>query len=86
MERLHKIIHHLVIRYQHGSISSNFDIIRHVIENHITTEEGSLEEGSLEYKDNIREHSEKHKEFLQRIIELEKEVNEHIKLYKVHRL
>ena len=81
MDRLQKIIHHLVIRYQHESTSTNFDILRHVIENHITTEERSLE-----YNDNIREHIEKHKDFLQRVTELEKEVNEHIKLYKVHRL
>ena len=49
MERLQKIYRHLATLYQHGSITTNFDILRHVIENHITTEERSLE-----YKDNIK--------------------------------
>ena len=81
MNRLQKIFQHLVTKYQHGSISNNFDILRHTIEGHIVTEDKLLK-----YNDKIKEHIEKHAVILRKVAELEIELKEHIKLYKVHRL
>ena len=75
MERLQKIFQHLMIRYQHGSISNNFDILKGVIEYHIITEDKLLK-----YNDKAKEHTEKHAVILRKIAELEIELKEHFKL------
>ena len=79
--RLQRIVQHLVTKHHHNAISTNFDILRHVIEGHIVTEDKLLK-----YNDKAKEHIEKHAVILRKVAELEIELKEHIKLYKVHRL
>ena len=92
MNRLQTIIQHLLIKYHHGVISDNFDILRHVIEGHIVVE-GKV----FRYNDNIKsdvideikEHTEQHKEFLQKVIDLEPDLKEHFQSYDhlhIHKL
>ena len=100
MERLKNIIgpmiKHRLITYQHESIFTNFEILKEVIQIHIDTEERLLRDtdnmksdGHIDTTDQLQIHYEKHKEFLQKVIDLEKGLDEHIKLYDyihLHRL
>jgi len=100
MERLKNIIgpmiKHRFINYQHKAIFDNFDILKTVLYNHIDTEERLLRDkdnmksdGHIDTTDQLQIHYEKHREFLQKVIELEKELYEHIKIYDyvhLHRL
>ena len=70
MDRLHKVFQHLMIRYQHESISNNFDILKNVIEGHIITED--------KYNPKTKEHTEKHAVILRKIDDLEIELKEHL--------
>ena len=73
--RLQKIFQHLVTKHHHNAISTNFDILRHVIEGHIVTEDKLLK-----YNDKAKEHTEKHAVILRKIADLEIELNEHLRL------
>ena len=75
MNRLQKIFQHLVTKHHHNAISTNFDILRHVIEGHIVTEDKLLKNN-----DKAKEHIEKHADILRKITELEVELKEHFKL------
>ena len=96
MERLKKMCKHIIIRHQHEAISINFDILKYVIAKHINTENLLLDERNktkqkthIDVSDTIKEHKKRHKEILNRLFVLEKDVNEHIKLYDqlhIHRL
>ena len=92
MERLKNILGPMIknrlITYQHGAIFTNFDILKEVIQIHIDTEEKLLRDkdnmksdGHIDITDQLQIHYEKHKEFLQKVLDLEKELDEHIKLY-----
>ena len=92
MERLKNIlgpmIKHRFINYQHKSIFDNFEILKTVLYNHIDTEERLLRDknnmksdGHIDITDQLQIHYEKHREFLQKVLELEKELYEHIKIY-----
>ena len=73
--RLQKIFQHLITNYHHKAISTNFDILRHVIEGHIVREDKLLK-----YNDKAKEHIEKHVVILRKIDDLEIELKEHIRL------
>ena len=73
--RLQKIFQHLVTKHHHNAISTNFDILRHVIERHIVREDKLLR-----YNDKSKEHIEKHVVILRKIDDLEIELKEHLKL------
>ena len=75
MNRLQRIVQHLVTKRHHNAISTNFDILRHVIEGHIVAEDKLLK-----YNDKSKEHIEKHADILRKITELEVELKEHFKL------
>ena len=96
MDRLKKIIQPIIIKYQHDAIKTNFDILKTVIHNHIDSENFLLDvrnevkpDTHMDVNDKIKKHKEKHAEFLQKIYELELELDNHIKLYDIihiHRL
>ena len=94
MERLQKMCKHIILRHQHDAITINFDILKNVIVNHIDTENLLLDEHNkrnihINVSDTIKEHKKRHKEILNRLFVLEKDLNEHIKLYDqlhIHRL
>ena len=73
--RIQKIFQHLVTKYHHNAISTNFDILRHVIEGHIVRENKLLK-----YNNKEKEHTEKHAVILRKVAELEIELKEHLKL------
>ena len=92
MNRLQTIIQHLLIKYHHGVISDNFDILRHVIEGHIVLE-GKVftcnDNIQSDVIDEIKEHTGKHKEFLLKVIDLELDLKEHFQSYdriRIHKL
>jgi len=90
------MIRNRLINYQHEAIFSNFEILKEVIQGHIDTEEKLLEirnlvksDGHIDTTDQLQAHYEQHKEFLQKVIQLEKDLDKHIKLYDyihLHRL
>ena len=92
MNRLQTIIQHLLIKYHHGVISDNFDILRHVIEGHIVVEGKVFRYNDTiqsDVLDEIKEHTEQHKAFLQRVIDLELDLQEHFQSYdrlRIHKL
>jgi len=100
MERLKNIVGPMLknrlINYQHETIFTNFEILKEVIQRHIETEEKLLEvrnlvkpDGHIDTVDQLQGHCEQHKEFLQKVIQLEKDLDRHIKLYDyihLHRL
>ena len=100
MERLKNIlgpmIKHRLINYQHEAIFTNFEILKEIIQTHINTEEKLLEvrehvkpNGHIDIDDQLQAHYEQHKEFLQKVIQLEIDLDRHIKLYDyihLHRL
>ena len=73
--RIQKIFQHLVTKHHHNAISTNFDILRHVIEGHIVRENKLLK-----YNNKEKEHTEKHAVILRKVAELEIELKEHLKL------
>jgi len=73
--RLQKIFQHMITKYHHNAISTNFDILRHIIEGHIVREDKLLR-----YNDKSKEHIEKHVVILRKIDDLEIELKEHIRL------
>ena len=100
MEQLKNILEPMIknklINSQHDNIFSNFEILKKSIQTHINSEEKLLEirnivkpEGHIDTTDQLNIHYQKHKEFLEKVNELEKELNNHIKLYDyihLHRL
>ena len=85
-----------LIRHQHGVIFNSFSVLKYLIKNHINDENALLDNHNelkpdthIDVFDKIRIHKEKHEEFLQTIIEIEKELDKHIKLYDsihIHKL
>ena len=75
MNRLQRMVQHMVTKHHHNAISTNLDILRHVIEGHIV-----MEDKLLKNNDKAKEHIKKHVEILQKISELEVELTEHFKL------
>ena len=73
--RLQKIFQLMITKYHHNAISTNFDILRHIIEGHIVREDKLLR-----YNDKSKEHIEKHVVILRKIDDLEIELKEHIRL------
>ena len=73
--RLQKIFRHMITNYHQNAISTNFDILRHVIEGHIVREDKLLK-----YNHKEKEHIEKHVVILRKIDDLEIELKEHIRL------
>jgi len=65
----------MITNYHQNAISTNFDILRHVIEGHIVREDKLLK-----YNDKAKEHIEKHVVILRKIDDLEIELKEHIRL------
>ena len=100
MERLKNIIgpmiKHRLVNYQHKAIFDNFEILKTVLYNHRDTEERLLRDNDLiksdshiDMTDQLQDHYDKHRIFLQKVLELEKELHEHINLYDyihLHRL
>ena len=92
MERLKNIlgpmIKHRFINHQHKAIFNNFEILKTVLYNHIDTEERLLRDNDLiksdshiDTTDQLQAHYDKHRLFLQKVLDLEKELHEHIKLF-----
>jgi len=97
MERLKNIlgpmIRNGIINHQHKGLMANFNILKTIIQNHIATEHSLLHVREKEtydgQNDQLQAHYEQHKEFLQKVIQLEKDLDKHIKLYDyihLHRL
>ena len=84
------------IRRQHSDIFNSFKHLKYLIRNHIDDENLLLDINNknkpkthIDVFDKIKLHKEKHEEFLKKVIELEKELDDHIKLYDnihIHKL
>ena len=88
MERLKKMCKHIILRHQHDAITINFDILKNVIVNHIDTENLLLDEHNkrnihINVSDTIKEHKKRHKEILNKLIVIEKELYDHIHIHKL---
>jgi hypothetical protein len=85
-----------IIRNQHNDIFNAFDYLKHLVETHIDTENSLLDirnenkpRAHINVNAKIRAHKEKHEEFLQKIIDLGKELEKHITMYDnlhIHKL
>ena len=87
MERLKKMYKHIILRHQHDAIKINFDILKYVISDHINTENRLLDERKRnihnDISDTIKEHKQRHKEILNKLIVIEKELYDHIHIHKL---
>jgi len=70
----------MVTKYHHNAISTNFDVLKHVIEGHIVREDKLLKYKLLKYNNKEKEHTKKHAVILRKVAELEIELKEHLKL------
>tara|TARA_Y100000591_G_C21638272_1_gene596449 strand:- start:13 stop:303 length:291 start_codon:yes stop_codon:yes gene_type:complete len=96
MNRLTKFIKHFIIKHQHDAININFDILKNILIQHIDYEnylldyqKKNISNTHIDINEKIKQHKQKHYEFLQKIINMEKELNEHLKVYDyihLHRL
>ena len=85
-----------IIRDQHNVIFGAFGYLKYLIKTHIETENSLLDirnenkpGAHINVDNKITVHKEKHEEFLQKIFELEKELEKHITMYDnlhIHKL
>lgn len=96
MNRVTRFIKHIIIRHQHDAITVNFDILKQLLIQHIQYEnylvdyqKKVISNTQIDINEKIKLHKQKHIEFLQKIITLEKELDDHLKIYdyiRLHRL
>ena len=96
MDRLKIFIKHVIIRHQHDAININFDILKNILIQHNDYENilldhqyKNISDTHIDISEKIKLHKQQHHIFLQKIFKLEKELDEHLKLYDyihLHRL